>query len=83
MTQTSVTQENITEALQSVQFVVGMDGRRTGVLMGFPTWETVLAWIEEMEDRAIIRAALPRLRLGPEKAHALRWEEDDSRCDAP
>ena len=44
-------------------------------MLEIAAWEALMDWLEEMEDRAIVRAALPRLRMGPEKAGLLRWED--------
>jgi hypothetical protein len=41
----------------------------------------VLEWLEEVEDWAIVQAALPRLRMGPEKAGMLRWEDVEAEWD--
>jgi hypothetical protein len=61
--------------LESVKFVVGPDGRPTAVQMGIEAWNALLDWLEENEDRAIVKDAIPKLRLGPEAAGALRWSE--------
>jgi len=65
--------------LQSIQFVIGPDGRPTAVQIGIEAWNSLLDWLEDAdrpsEDRAIVKAAIPRLRSGPEKAAALRWDE--------
>ena len=65
----------LTEALASVEFIVGRDGKRRAAVLEIAAWETLIDWLEDVEDRAIVRDALPRLRIGPEKAEALRWEE--------
>jgi hypothetical protein len=61
--------------LESVQFVVGPDGRPTAVQMGIESWNALLDWLEENEDRAIVKDAIPNLRPGPKEAGALRWGE--------
>jgi len=61
--------------LRSVQFVIGQDGHPTAVQIGMETWNSLLDWLEDNEDRAIVKAAIPRLRVGPEKAAALCWDE--------
>ena len=38
-------------------------------------WEALIDWLEDVEDWSIVQAALPRLRMGPEKAGMLRWED--------
>ncbi len=63
------------EMLNSVQFVVSPDGRPSAVQMDIKTWEAVLDWLEDVEDRALVRENLFALRRGPQKAGALRWED--------
>ncbi len=65
----------VTKVLRSVQFVVGQDGQRTGVLLDMASWETLLDWLEDVEDRTLVKELLPRLRQGPEQAGALRWDQ--------
>lgn len=65
----------VAEALASVEFIVGRDGKPRAAVLDMAAWEVLIDWLEEMEDRAIVRAALPRLRMGPEKAGAWRWED--------
>lgn len=63
------------EALQSVQFVVDKAGKPAAVQMTFEAWEGLLDWLENVEDRAIIRDMLPALRSGPKKSKALHWQD--------
>ena len=61
--------------LESVQLVVGPDGRPTAVQMGIEAWNALLDWLEEIEDRAIVKDAVPKLRPGPKAGVALRWKK--------
>ena len=63
------------EMLQSVQYVVYPDGRPAAVQMSMDIWNTLLAWLEDVEDRALGKAVLPKLRQGPQRSGALRWED--------
>jgi predicted DNA-binding protein len=65
----------LTEALASVEFIVGQDGKPRAAVLEIAAWEALVDWLEDVEDRAIVRDALPRLRIGPEKAGALQWED--------
>ncbi len=60
---------------ESVQFVVDKDGHPTAVQMGIETWNSLLDWLEDNEDRALVKAAIPKLRNGPQNTNALRWQE--------
>lgn len=63
------------EALRSVRFVVDKEGQRTAVQFDIDAWEALLDWLEELEDRDVVRAVLPSLRQGPDKAGALHWKD--------
>ncbi len=69
------------EMLKGVQFVVDQDGRPSAVQMDIETWEAVLDWLEDIEDRSLIKEAISKLRSGPKNAGALRWEEVRSEWD--
>jgi hypothetical protein len=71
------------ETLQTVQFVVDQEGRPSAVQMGIEAWEALLDWLEDIEDRALVRTLIPRLRQGPQQAGALRWEQVRTEWDAP
>ncbi len=71
----------VTEALASVEFIVGRDGKPRAAVLDMAAWEALIGWLEDVEDRAIVRAALPRLRMGPEGAGALRWEDIEAEWD--
>ena len=43
--------------LQSVQFVVDMEGHRSAVLVDLDVWEQILTLLEDLEDTEEIRQA--------------------------
>ena len=63
------------DMLNSVQFVVDREGHRSAVQMSVDDWDMLLNYLEDLEDKALIKDALPRLVQGPEKAGALAWED--------
>jgi hypothetical protein len=65
----------VAEALASVEFIIGRDGKPRAAVLDMAAWEALADWLEEMKDRGIVQATLPRLRMGPEKAGALRRED--------
>ncbi len=65
----------VSEALASVEFIVGRDGKPRAAVLDMAAWEALIDWLEDVEDWSIVQAALPRLRMGPEKAGMLRWED--------
>lgn len=70
------------EILQSVQYVVHLDGRPAAVQMSMDAWRTLLEWLEDVEDRALVKAVLPKLRQGPQRIGALRWDDVKSDWNA-
>jgi hypothetical protein len=63
----------LTNLMTAVQFVQAPTGRRLAV-MDAEDWIDLMEWLEEAEDRQIIRANLERLRAGPEASGALLLE---------
>jgi hypothetical protein len=53
----------ITEVLQSVQFIIGSDGKPTGAILPIEIWEKFIAWLEDMEDTQTVREGLARLQV--------------------
>jgi len=71
------------ELLKSVQFVVDSDGNPAAVQLDMATWQSLLDWVEEVDDRKFVREVLPRLRQPPQQAGALRWDDVKEEWDAP
>ena len=63
------------EALKSIQFVIGSDGKPSAVQMNIETWESLLDWMEDTEDRALVKELLPKLRRGPQPASTFNWND--------
>ena len=61
------------EKLNSVQFVVDQDGRPAAVQMSMAAWESLLDYLDNLEDRTYIKEILPSLRKGPGKGRVLDW----------
>lgn len=62
-------------ALENVRFVVDASGKQAAVQLRMEDWKKILDYLEELEDRAVIRKLLARLKKNPEKAGALNWQE--------
>ena len=71
----------VEDAFRSVRFVMGQEGQEIGVQLEIEAWQVLLDWMEDLEDRALVQSLLPRLRRGPERAGALRWEEVEADWD--
>ena len=69
------TRAPIGELAASARYLVNEAGIKTDVVLPLARWEELLDWIEDLEDRSVARAWLPRLREGPVAAGALEWDE--------
>ncbi len=63
------------ELFKTVQFVVGPNGQPLAAQIGIHEWEALLDWLEDLEDRAQVKAVLPKLASAQTRAKALRWVE--------
>ena len=63
----------LSSVLSTVQFIEAPTGRRLAV-MDADDWIGLVEWLEEIEDRQVIRANLARLRAGPEDSGAVLLE---------
>ena len=57
--------------LNDVKFVVDSDGKKAAVQMDIHLWEALVSYLEELEDRAIVKEKLARLHQGPEQSGAV------------
>ena len=67
----------IAQSLKSVQFVTDDTGQRTGVLLDIRTWESLMAWIEDVTDTRLAARALRKLAAvggRPGKAGWVDWQ---------
>jgi hypothetical protein len=75
----------LTEVLQSVRFVVGPDGQPTDALLSIEAWQTLINWLEELEDARIVRESLHRLSAAgnnPQAAGLMPWAQVEAELDA-
>ncbi len=63
------------KAISSARYMVNAEGHKTDIILPLSVWKKLLAWLENQEDRALVQEMLPRLKMGPEKAGALAWDE--------
>lgn len=70
------------EAIQSVRFVT-VKGKRL-VVLNADDWETLIAWLEEMEDLQIARSVLAKLKDSGnnyDRAGWLKWDDVEADLD--
>ena len=70
------------EIFKSVQFLVDGQGRPRAVQLGMSEWKKLLEFLEDQEDRAVVKEALHRLSMGPAASGALSWENIQAEWDA-
>jgi hypothetical protein len=61
--------------LKDVRYVVDSRGKKAPVLLDLKAWEALLSYLEEIEDRALVKEALGRLNSGPQISGAISWDE--------
>jgi len=61
--------------LGNVHYVVDGRGKRAAVQLDLKAWNALLSYLEDLEDRAVVKENLHRLMNGPEKSGALDWAE--------
>lgn len=74
----------IIEALQSVRFAIGQDGKATDVIVSIETWEKLITWLEDLEDSRVVKSGLARLKAvqgDTQKAGLIPWTEVESELD--
>jgi len=64
--------------LKDVRFVLDANGKQAAVQVSIKDWKTLPEYLEEIEDRAAVKARIARLRKWPEKSGALDWQDVQS-----
>ncbi|MEW5938820.1 MAG: hypothetical protein AB1750_04105 [Chloroflexota bacterium] len=62
-------------ALKNVRFVRDAKTKEPVVQMKVKVWKALLEYLEDVEDRPVIKAFLKKLVNGPQKVGALDWNE--------
>ena len=58
-----------------VQFTVDHQGQVTAVVVQPALWKQIVAALEDVEDRELLRVLQARLFAGPTASGALRWQD--------
>lgn len=61
--------------LSSVRYIVDSHGKKSAIQLDIEEWNALLGYLEDLEDRSIIKEKIALLLQGPDKSEALRWEE--------
>jgi len=67
--------------LNEVKFVVDQQGKPAAVQISIEAWESLLAYLEDIEDRKLVKASLAKLSKGPLESGAIRWDDIRSEWD--
>lgn len=68
---------NLLKSLQSVQFLINNEGIKTGALLTMETWESLLDWLENQEDKAIVEQSLEKIKQTGDKIDQANWLDWD------
>ena len=60
--------------LGRIRYVVDGQGKKAAVQLDLKTWNALLGYLEDLEDRSLIKEKLHRLLAGPEKSGAVAWD---------
>jgi len=61
--------------LEGVRFVIDSQDKKAAVQLDLNAWEALLSYLEEIEDRMLVREMLNRLQSGPENSGAISWDK--------
>ena len=62
----------LNEVLSSARYLVDAKGGKTDVVLSLSVWRNLLALLEDLGDRAVVREWLPKLHAGPVTSEALQ-----------
>jgi len=65
----------VNKVLSSARYLVDAEGDKTDVVLSFSMWKNLLALLEDLEDREIVRKWLPKLKVGPISSGAICWDD--------
>jgi hypothetical protein len=59
----------------NIRYVVDSQGKKAAVQLDLKTWQALLSYLEDLEDRALIKEKIHALENGPIASNALDWNE--------
>jgi hypothetical protein len=62
-------------ALSKVKYVIDSYGNKAAVQLDIHLWSELLSYLEDLEDRSLIKDKLSRLQQGPEKSGGVSWQD--------
>ena len=61
--------------LENVRYVIDSKGKKSAVQVDVKAWDALLAYLEDLEDQALIKDKLIRLSKGPHVSGAVPWDD--------
>jgi hypothetical protein len=62
--------------LENVKYVIDSQGNKAAVQVDMKAWEALLAYVEDLEDQALVKDKLAHLREGPANSGAVSWQDE-------
>ena len=63
------------KVLENIRYIVDHQGKKAAVQLDLKAWNALLGYLEDLEDRSLIKEKLHLLASGPEQAGAAPWSE--------
>ncbi len=63
------------DSLKSIHFVIDQEGRKSAIQVDLKTWVGLMEYMEDLEDRAVVKEKMGHLGKGPKKSKAVSWSE--------
>jgi hypothetical protein len=61
--------------LENVRYVIDSKGKKAAVQVDVKAWDALLAYLEDLEDQALVKDKLAQLRKGPQASGAVIWDD--------
>ena len=62
------------EILRTAQVLRDKSGKPEAIQLTLEAWKSLLEWVEDLEDRAVVKDAVERLKRSPAQGGALDWD---------
>ena len=63
------------DSLKPIHYVIDQEGRKSAIQVDLNTWIELMQYMEDLEDRAVVKEKLDHLCKGPEESEAVSWTE--------
>jgi PHD/YefM family antitoxin component YafN of YafNO toxin-antitoxin module len=63
------------DLLANVKYVIDSRGKKAAVQVDVKAWDALLAYMEDLEDQALVKDKLASLREGSAQSGAVSWQD--------